>query len=81
MQSVVTQIVLVPDGSPIFDERGYAVSVEDDGAGEFLTIRSNDPAYGRIAIDKTEWKDLRDLVDRMMTEIKKAPGCLPAAPD
>ena len=42
MQSVVTQIVLVPDGSPIFDERGYAVSVEDDGAGEFLTIRSNE---------------------------------------
>ena len=33
MQSVVTQIVLVPDGSPIFDERGYAVSVEDDSHG------------------------------------------------
>lgn len=68
MKPRTTQVTLAPPGEPIFSERAYTISIDDHGAGEFVTVSSNAVSSGALAIDKTEWPALRDAIDFMVEE-------------
>lgn len=61
MEKRVTTITIVPRGEPIFDERGFTVSIEDEGAGEFVTVRNND-GPGEVRIDPRDWPTLSGAI-------------------
>jgi hypothetical protein len=61
--------VLVPKGEPIFSENGFAVEIEDEAGGEFVTI-TEARAGQKISIDPTEWRALRAAVDAVFNELE-----------
>lgn len=64
-------ILVVPNGETIFSERATTVSIDDEGAGEFVTVSqagNSDP--GIIKIDPIEWPELRAAIDRMIGECR-----------
>lgn len=51
----ITTVTLTPPVEPIFSERGYTVSIDDEAAGEFIVVRENDAAMnGGIRIDTAD---------------------------
>lgn len=69
-----TAITLVPEGEPIFHERGYTISIDDEGAGEFVVVRENDAAVtGGIRIDPKDWFVLREAIEWMVNHTKETP--------
>lgn len=73
MKERTTRIHILPDGSSIFEESAFTIEVEDEGAGEFLVLSSNEEACreGQIRIDSSDWPFIRDAMDRMFKEIKE----------
>lgn len=66
----VTTVTLTPPGEPIFSERGYTVSIDDESGGEFIVVRENDAALaGGIRIDPEDWPAVRDAIDGMVSQI------------
>ena len=37
--SRITQITVLPVGEPIFSERATVISIDDEAAGEFITVK------------------------------------------
>lgn len=67
MQKLTTQVTLVPDGDPIFSERGWTISIEDEAGGEFVVVECHAEDYGKIAINPgDDWDSLRDAIDEMV---------------
>ncbi len=64
-----TQLTVVPQGQPLFDERATVVEIEDDGAGEFVSLfQARDSAETdspKIRLDPGEWPTVRLAVDRL----------------
>lgn len=72
----ITSITLLPRPTPIFDESGFTLTIDNEAAGEFLVVksqsdRSGDEAQNSITIDPHEWAALRKAINRMMREIAK----------
>lgn len=42
----VTRLHVLPEGEPLFDERGFSVEIDDEGGGEFVVV------HDREAIDR-----------------------------
>ena len=61
MEPRVTTITIVPKGEPIFDERGFTVSIDDEAGGEFVTVRNND-GPGEVRIDANDWPILSEVI-------------------
>lgn len=76
MSDLITRtlsVIVVPDGEPIFSERAFVVSIEDEAAVEFVTITSQEPCAGderKVRIDTSDWPELRAAVDRMISECR-----------
>lgn len=51
---------LGPEGEPTFSEKGYTVSIQDEGGGEYVEIE--DPA-GKIGINPEDWPSLKEAID------------------
>jgi hypothetical protein len=64
----ITQRTLVPEGGGIYDERSWTIEIDDEGGGEFVTVRNNGH---EIRIDGEEWPALRVAIDTMMREVKR----------
>lgn len=47
-------------------EHGFFVSIEDEGAGEFVKIVRGE--HEMLNIDAGEWKELRKVIDQMIRE-------------
>lgn len=60
-----TRIAIVPEGEPIFHARAWSIEIDDEGAGEYLRVRSTDDESKEIRIDPSEWPHLREAVDSM----------------
>jgi hypothetical protein len=72
MKIRITQLTVVPDGKPIFDESATQVEITDEGGGEFLIIRQTG-VVGRqneIRLDDDEWPTIREAIERMIDEVK-----------
>ena len=66
----VTQLTVVPDGSELFGEMSTVIAIEDEGAGEFVTI-SQPGQDNKVRIEPVEWPAVRDAIDRMIQETQK----------
>lgn len=69
MKQRILSMALLPEGEPIFSERGYTVTIEDDAGGEFIKLASHQDDGAAIAFDPAEWPAIQALVDRMVREI------------
>lgn len=66
-------VVVAPEGEPIYSERAFVVSIEDEAAGEFVSVTSQEDSGGherRIRIDPGEWPELRDAIDSMVSNCR-----------
>ena len=65
MERRVTTVVVAPEGSAIFDERGFTVSIEDYGGGEFVKVINN-CGEGSIVLDPEDWPQLCKAITRLV---------------
>ena len=56
-----TAWTVLPDGSPLFTESGTTISINDEGAGEFVEVEQ--VGTSRLRIDPSEWPELRAAID------------------
>ena len=64
----VTRVHVLPEGEPLFDERGFSVEIDDEGGGEFVVVHDRD---GEIRLNAEEWPALREAIDRMVKECRE----------
>ena len=68
----VTQITVLPEGEPIFSPRAVVISIDDEAGGEYVKVTTQIDTPGKsqeISIDPHEWPSIREVIDRMMSEI------------
>lgn len=53
----------------IYEDCVLHVEVEDEGAGEFISI-SQPPDFHKILINPSEWPELKKCIDKLMRQIK-----------
>jgi len=70
MRIRVTQLTVVPEGKPIYDETATQVEITDEGGGEFLIIKQTGGGKGETRIDAEEWRWVREAIDRMIKEVQ-----------
>jgi len=70
MKIRTTQLTVAPEGEPIFSERAYTVTIDDQSAGEYVVVESLDDQGGKITIDKADWVALRDAIEAMVKECR-----------
>jgi len=63
----VTRLHVLPEGEPLFDERGFSVEIDDEAGGEFVVVSDCD---GKIRLNAEEWPALREAIDRMVKECR-----------
>jgi len=68
MKIRTTQLTITPEGEPIFHERAYTVTIDDQAAGEYVVIHSMDEDAGKLTVDPQDWPPLRDAIDTLIGE-------------
>lgn len=63
-----TEITVTRMGEPLYSETSMRVSINDEGAGEFVIVASDSDDYGKVAIDPDEWPTLREVIDGMIKD-------------
>ena len=67
----VTSWTVAPKGDPTFSEMATVVSIDDEAAGEFVTVSQQGRVdLGKIAIDPGEWPALRAAIDEAISECR-----------
>ena len=63
---------LVSEGNDvdIFDENAYIISVENEGVGEYISVKDLGQVI-RLSIDQSMWPILRDAIDAVVAAMKK----------
>jgi uncharacterized protein YrzB (UPF0473 family) len=75
-QTRVTRLHVLPAGEPLFAESATVVEIEDEAAGEYVTVRQQYSDAGtegnqRIAVnDRDEWEAIKAAVERMLAECR-----------
>ena len=71
----VTRLSVTKPGEPLFSELTTHVSIEDEAAGEYVTIQQQsgcpDVSPQKISVSDEEWPTLRGAVETLFDEIKK----------
>jgi hypothetical protein len=71
-QSRITRVSIIPEGDPLFSEHGYHVSIEDEAAGEFVSVKSEAQGSGDdMEIEPEAWPILREAINAMFADIKQ----------
>lgn len=66
-ETKIVSVMVVPIGEPIFSELATTITVENEGAGEFLVVSQHGrDGMSKISIDRVEWPALRSEIDKMM---------------
>jgi hypothetical protein len=67
-----TQVIVVPEGEPIFSEMATIVTIVDEAAGEFVEVRQcGVGAEGTIRIGKEEWPAIQSAITLMLLQCKE----------
>lgn len=67
----ITSWTVIPKGEPTFSEMATVVSIDDEAAGEFVTVtQSSRTDRGKIAIDPGEWPALRTAINEAISECR-----------
>lgn len=64
-----TRLTVLPQGEPIFSEMATHIEIEDEAAGEFITIsqcRDDTDKEQEICIDPEEWPAIKAAVESLM---------------
>ena len=64
-------IAVMPQTEPIFSDRCTRIEIDDEAAGEFVTVRQLVNDNNPIRIDPDEWPAIRDAIEHMIDEIKR----------
>jgi len=70
MKARVTQYTIAPEGEPIFHERAYQLTIDDQAAGEYVVVRAMDEDGGKLEIDPADWPALRDTIDKLIGDCR-----------
>jgi hypothetical protein len=71
-QSRITRVSIIPEGEPIFSQHGYHVEIDDEAAGEFVSVKYEDQgATDDMRIEPEVWPILRETIDAMFAGIKQ----------
>ena len=68
MKIRTTQLTITPEGEPIFCERAYTVTIDDQAAGEYVVVHSLGEDGDKIEIDPQDWPALREAIDQLIGE-------------
>jgi hypothetical protein len=64
----ILALVVLPEGDGILYERATRIEIDDEGAGEFVTLEQSEDR--KIRIDPDEWPEMRAAIDRMIEECR-----------
>ena len=65
LEQRVTSVLVAPEGASIFDERGFTVSIEDEGGGEYVRVMNN-CGSGSLVLDPEDWLELCKAITKMV---------------
>ena len=66
-----TEKVVKPKGEQVFSINATTIRIEDEVAGEFVTLsQSGDEKENTIAIEKEDWELIKGVVDEMMKTVE-----------
>ncbi len=68
MNARTTQMVVVPEGQPLYGAEATCIGIEDSGEGEFVTVSQEEDI---ITINPAKWLDIRAVIDDMMENCKE----------
>ena len=60
----IKSLAIVVENKPVFDEDTLIIGIDDQAAGEFVTL-ANTTGEQHISIDPTQWPVVRDAIDFM----------------
>jgi hypothetical protein len=66
----ITQITIVPKGESILSELATEISIDDEGAGEFIIVNQPLRDESGIQIDPEEWEIIKLTIDKMIADIQ-----------
>ena len=68
-----TSVTVYPAGESMYSELATKIEITDEAGGEFVEVsQSGRNDIGKIAINPEEWPDLREAINRMIQECRKA---------
>lgn len=70
MTARTIEIMVLPEGEPIFSEHGTNVKIDDEAGGEFVIVTQQHRTESGIAIDPAEWPAIREAIDKMVKECR-----------
>lgn len=74
MTTRTTQVVVLPEGQPLYAESATKIEITDESAGEFVIIdQSGTSDFGKIGVSPEDWPAIREAVDKMISECRKTP--------
>lgn len=67
----VTEVTILPKGEPLFCERATVIRIEDEAAGEFITMQqcTDTDEHRKVSIDPDEWSMIKSQIDTMIADI------------
>ena len=61
-------LIVKPTTEPIFSEMATTIGIEDEAGGCFVVVsQEGGEGIGKIHIDREEWPQIRDAVEKMFT--------------
>ena len=66
----VTQIVVCPQGEPLYSDAATTVQITDEAGGEFVEVSQDAPGQGKIWINPEEWPALRSAINRLIKQCR-----------
>ncbi len=74
MKPRITKMSVLPDNCSIFEYTATHIAIDDEGAGEYVTITQlTDDRHGDnvVNINPDEWPAIRAAVNKLITECKE----------
>lgn len=74
MKPRITKMSVLPDNCSIFEYTATHIAIDDEGAGEYVTITQHtDDRHGDhvVNINPDEWPAIRAAVNKMIKECKE----------
>lgn len=69
MNARITQYTISPD--EIFSERTVTVSIDNDGGGEYIMLRSMADDGGEVCIEPDNWEHIKTCVETLISSLRK----------
>lgn len=68
----ILSLIVKPKKEPIFSEMATTISIVDESGGEFIELSQPGRSdLGKIAIEFSEWPEIKKAVDRMIEESRQ----------